>query len=205
MYKQIIADLRRSYDRRVEERDRKEITPWKDRERKHFLSLVLDEGYSRLVEIGAGTGLHGKFFQDQGMQVVCVDLSLGMVKRCAEKGLETYLMDFLHLAFPQGSFDTVFAMNCLLHVPKDYLSEVLKEIHRILRRKGLFYWGQYGGADKDGIYEGDHYEPKRYFSFLADELLIIMAQELFEVVSFETIELEEEEDFHFQSLVLRKD
>jgi SAM-dependent methyltransferase len=205
MYEKIISDLRQSYDRMVEERERKDVTPWKDRERNHFLSLVLDEGTSRLLEIGAGTGLHGKFFQDHGMQVVCMDLSLGMVKRCAEKGLETYLMDFLHLAFPQESFEAVFSMNCLLHVPKDYLPQALKEIHRVLRRKGLFYWGQYGGVDRDGVYEGDHYEPKRYFSFLTDELLMIMAQENFEVVVFKTIELEEEEDFHFQSLVLRKD
>jgi SAM-dependent methyltransferase len=205
MYEKIISDLRQSYDRKVEERDRKEIAPWKDRERKHFLSLVLDEGCSRLLEVGAGTGLHGKFFQDQGLQVVCVDLSPEMVKRCEEKGLEAYLMDFLHLDFPKSSFDAVFAMNCLLHVPKDNLPQVLEEIYRILRGKGLFYWGQYGGVDKDGVYEGDHYEPKRYFSFITDEWLMILAQELFDVVSFKTIELEEEEEFHFQSLVLRKD
>jgi SAM-dependent methyltransferase len=204
MYKKIIADLRQSYDHMAEERDSKELAPWKDRERKHFLSLVLDEGHSRLLEIGAGTGLHGKFFQGQGMQVVCTDLSPEMVKRCAEKGLEAYLMDFLHLDFPKNSFDAVFAMNCLLHVPKEYLPQALEEIHRILRREGLFYWGQYGGVHKDGVYEGDHYKPKRYFSFLTDELLMILTQELFDVVSFKTIELEEEEDFHFQSLVLRK-
>jgi SAM-dependent methyltransferase len=205
MYEKIIADLRQSYDRKVEERDRKKMAPWKDRERKHFLSLVLDDGYSRLLEIGAGTGLHGKFFQEQGLQVVCMDLSPEMVKRCLEKGLEAYLMDFTHLDFPRSSFDAVFAMNCLLHVPKENLPQVLEEIHRILCKKGLFYWGQYGGVDQEGVYEGDHYEPKRYFSFLEDELLLTLAQKFFNVVSFQAIELEEEETFHFQSLVMRKD
>jgi SAM-dependent methyltransferase len=205
MYEKIIADLRQSYDRMVEERDRKELTLWKEREREGFLSLLLKMEYTKLLEIGSGTGLHGKFFHDQGMQVVCVDLSPEMVKRCSEKGLEAYVMDFLHLDFPPSSFDAVFAMNCLLHVPKEDLPQALHQIHHLLRKNGIFYWGQYGGIEQDGIYEGDHYEPKRYFSFLTDELIMKLAQELFEVVSFKAIELEEEEDFHFQSLVLRKD
>jgi SAM-dependent methyltransferase len=205
MYKKIIIDLRRSYDRMVEERDSKELAPWKEQERNEFLSLLLEEQCGKLLEIGAGTGLHGSFFQDQGMQVVCTDLSPEMVKRCSEKGLEAYVMDFLHLDFPQSSFDVVFAMNCLLHVPKENLPQVLEKIHGLLRRNGLFYWGQYGGVERDGIYDGDHYEPKRYFSFITDEFLMMQAQELFEVVFFKRIELEREEDFHFQSLVLRKD
>jgi SAM-dependent methyltransferase len=205
MYEKIISDLRQSYDRNVEEREKKELAPWKEQERKSFLSLVLDKNYSKLLDIGAGTGLHGKFFQDHGLQVVCVDLSPEMVKRCLEKGLEAYTMDFLHLDFPPNNFDAVFAMNCLLHLPKEKLLQALKEIHRVMRKNGLFYWGQYGGVERDGIYEGDHYEPKRYFSFLTDELLIKLAQELFKVASFKAIELEEEEDFHFQSFVLRKD
>ncbi|OGO20999.1 MAG: hypothetical protein A2Z14_12585 [Chloroflexi bacterium RBG_16_48_8] len=205
VYEQIISELRQSYDRMVDERESKELAPWKDQERKDFLSLLQDEGSSRLLEIGAGTGVHGKFFHDHGMQVVCTDLSPEMVKRCSEKGLESYVMDFLHLTFPKNSFDAVFAMNCLLHVPKEDLPQVLEGIYELLRKKGLFYLGQYGGVGLDGKYEGDHYRPKRYFSFITDELLMALAQDMFQVVSFKTIELEEEVKFHFQSLVLRKD
>ena len=204
MDEKIISDLRQSYDRMVDEREKKEIAPWKEQERKGFLSFMQSEGSKKLLEIGAGTGLHGKFFQDQGLQVVCTDLSSEMVKRCFERGLEAYVMDFFHLDFPRESFDAVFAMNCLLHVPPRYLRQVLKGIHSLLRQKGLFYWGQYGGVEQDGIYEGDHYDPKRYFSFISDEGLIESVKEFFEILSFKVIELNEEEHFHFQSLNLRK-
>jgi len=204
MYEKIISDLRRSYDHKAEERDNKEITPWKDQVRMEFLSLLRQESCKKLLDIGAGTGLHGKFFHDYGIQVVCTDLSPEMVKRCSEKGLDAYIMEFTHLSFPANSFDAVFAMNCLLHVPKEDLPRALEEVHRLLRRNGYFYWGQYGGQDQSGVYEGDHYEPKRYFSFLTDSQLMEVAQKTFQVMSFKTIELEEEEDLHYQSLVLRR-
>jgi len=205
MYEDIILNLRKAYDRMVDERDGKRVIDWKKVERQTFLSLLQKENKTRLLEIGAGTGVHGKFFQDEDMSVVCTDLSPEMVQRCSENGLEAYEMDFLHLDLPANSFEAVFAMNCLLHVPKQDLPQAIEGIYRLLRSSGLFYWGQYGGVELDGEYEGDHYEPKRYFSFITDELLMTLAQEYFEVVSFKVVELEEEVDFHFQALVLRKE
>jgi hypothetical protein len=95
-------------------------------------------------------------------------------------------------------------MNCLLHTPREDLPEILKDLQRILRDDGLFYWGQYGGVEQAGVYEDDHYRPKRFYSFLTDNQLKVVAKECFAIHAFKTIELEEEEDFHFQSLILRK-
>ena len=156
-----------------------------------------------MLEIGAGTGVHGKFFQDNGMQVVCTDLSPEMVKRCREKGLEAHEMDFLSLDFPPGSFEAVFAMNCLLHVPRSDLPAVLAIIQKLLGDNGLFYWGQYGGPEQAGVSEEDHYEPKRYYSLLTDDQLKSISEQYFEMVSFKAIDIEDGE-MHFQALVLRK-
>ena len=67
-----------------------------------------------------------------------------MVERCRAKGIEAHVMDFLHLDFPAGSFDAVFAMNCLLHVPNQDLPAVLAAV-RSIRPGGLFFVGVYGG------------------------------------------------------------
>ena len=203
MYNQIIKDLKTAYNQKVAERTARELVAWKASEREDFLTLLKDEAKDQLLEVGAGTGIHGKFFQDNGVQVICTDLSPNMVDCCHQQGLQAYVMDFLNLDFPADSFNAVFAMNCLLHVPRNKLARVLVIIRDLLRPDGLFYWGQYGGFEQEGIYEDDHYTPKRFFSFLTDEQVQTFATRFFEVLKFKQIPLENDE-MHFQGLVLRK-
>jgi SAM-dependent methyltransferase len=204
MYDQVIADLRQAYDLKVDERDQKEVTPWQREQRDRFLSLLQVENKRKLLEIGAGTGVHGKFFQDSGLAVICTDLSSEMVKRCQQKGLTAYGMDFLHLDFPAKSFDAVYAMKCLLHVPRSDLPRVLGLIQNVLKLDGLFYLGQYGGVEREGVWSEDHYEPKRFFSFLPDAEMERVVGEFFEVVEWKQIPLAEDTGMHFQSMILRK-
>jgi SAM-dependent methyltransferase len=204
MDEQLLQDLRRAYDGMAPERDQLEVAPWKREERERFLALLEREGSRTLLEIGAGTGAHALFFQEQGLQVVCVDLSPQNVALCRAKGLVARTMDFLGLDFPAGSFDAVYAMNCLIHVPREDLPAVLRTVRDVLKPGGLFYLGQYGGIEQAGVWEGDHYEPKRFFSFLTDEQLQALSAACFEMVSFRRVRLEDEAGFHFQSLILRR-
>jgi SAM-dependent methyltransferase len=202
MYDQVIKNLKTAYDCKVAEREGRELATWKAAERGEFLALLQNEAKHKLLELGAGTGLHGKFFQDNGLDVICTDLSPNMVACCREKGLQAYTMDFLNLDFPLGSFEAVFAMNCLLHVPRSDLPQVLAAVSDLLQPNGLFYWGQYGGIDGEGVYDEDHYTPKRFFSFLTDEQVKGYASQYFELLSFNSIDLEDDE-MHYQGMVLR--
>ena len=202
-YSQVMTSLREAYDRKAEERDNKETSPWKLEERHRFLSMLQEEDKHSLLEIGAGTGQCTKFFQDSGLEVVATDLSPENVKRCREKGLTAYEMDFFHLDFPPGSFDAVHALNCLLHVPKKDLPAVLQGIRTVLKPGGLFYLGVYGGKERAGVWPEDDYEPKRFFSFLSDEQMEEMSTRFFDLVDFRRIP-QEESEFHFQALILRR-
>ena len=202
MYNQILADLSLSYDRMVAERGKKKVSPWKRQERDRFLSLLHAEGKHKLLEVGAGTGVHGQFFHDRGLDVVCTDLSPAMVERCRQRGLAAHAMDFLHLDFP-AAFDAVFAMNCLLHVPRSNLPEALRAIRKVLKPGGLFYLGQYAGADEQGVWPEDHYEPKRFFSRLKDDTLKPLLADSFELEQFSRVLLEDGGDYHFHSAILR--
>ena len=203
MYSKIITDLRESYNRNAAEREQYGMESWKVEERQHFINLLQAEGKESLLEIGAGPGRDSKFIQDNGFNVTCTDLSPAMVELCRAKGLTAHVMDFLSLGFPESSFDAIYALNCLLHVPKKDLGGVLETIQKLLKPSGLFYMGVYGKDDFEGVWPLDEYAPKRFFSFHTDEGIQKAVSQYFEIVYFKAVPLEDNER-HFQSMILRR-
>ena len=205
MYDEVINSLRQAYDRSAEEREAGGLTDWKIAERAAFLALLKAEGKRTLLEIGGGPGHFAAFFRDAGLDVVMTDLSPAMVRLARAKGVDARVMDFLSLDFPPASFDAVFALNCLLHVPSADLPRVLAAIHRLLRPGGLFFYGVYGGHSFEGVWPEDHHDPKRYFVFYPDDDLRRRVTGLFDELSFRVIQIEGERgNSHFQELILRQ-
>ncbi len=198
------ASLRETYDRVSREREAGETQGWKVLERANFLALLRSEHRHALLELGAGVGRDGKFFQDQGLEVTCTDLSPEMVALCRQKGLDAQVMDMGDLRFPDASFDAVYAMNSLLHLPKAEFPLVLRHVERLLKPGGLFFLGVYGGYDHEGIFENDFYTPRRFFSFFTDERIREEAAKVFDVLSFHIVDHSPGSSLHFQALVLRK-
>ncbi len=205
MYRRVTADLRTAYDRAADERDRKQDAPWKLTERRAFLHLLQQEGKQRLLEIGAGTGWDSLYFQENGLDVVSTDLSPEMVRLCREKSLNACEMDFLNLGFADASFDAVYGRNCLLHVPKAALGDVLQEIRRVMTPGGLFFLGVYGGIEQDGPWQDDSHNPKRHFAMYTDEAIVAITAGCFILRDFITIDSESKRSgVHFQRLILQK-
>ncbi|MET9241383.1 class I SAM-dependent methyltransferase [Nonomuraea sp. NPDC003709] len=202
-YDDVIGPLRTAYDDGAERREVSGKAPWKLAEREAFLSRLQGDRRGRLLEVGAGTGQDSAYFQENGLEVVAVDLSPAMVALCREKGIEAHVMDFLSLDFAPCSFDAVYALNCLLHVPNSDLPAVLDTIHTLMRPGGLFFLGVYGGGSVtgEGPFEGDDHHPPRFFSFRSDEQLQEYARKTFEVVDFHIVGSDK---LRFQSLTLRR-
>jgi SAM-dependent methyltransferase len=192
-----------SYNRQAEQRDQSEIEDWKVIERAAFLALLQSERKQFLLEIGAGHGRDSKFFQENGFQITCIDLSPEMVKLCQQKGLNARVMDMVNLDLPDNTFDAVYSLNSMLHLLKKELPTVLQNIRRVLKANGLFFLGVYGDYDFEGVWEKDTYNPKRFFSLHSDETLKQAVTENFELLSFKQVNFGEEK-IHFQSLTLRK-
>jgi SAM-dependent methyltransferase len=205
MYDQVLDDLRQAYDASAGQRDAGGLADWKIAARAGFLARLRAEGKRALLEIGGGPGHHAAWFAAQGLDVVMTDLSPAMVALARAKGVDARVMDFLSLDFPPASFDAVFALNCLLHVPSADLPRVLAALHRLLRPGGLLFYGVYGGEAFEGVWPEDWHEPKRYFVFYPDDELRRRVAGLFDELSFRTIEVEGERgNSHFQELTLKK-
>jgi SAM-dependent methyltransferase len=197
-------NLIESYNKYAQERDTYKIDAWKVEERANFLTLLQSKNKKSLLEIGAGTGKDSKFFQDVGLNATCIDLSPEMIKLCQQKGLSAQVMDMTELDFPPDSFDAVYALNSLLHIPKAEFRIVLGNIKRILKPSGLFYLGVYGSDEEfEGVWEQDAYHPKRFFSFHTDENIQKTTSEIFALRYFKRIPTSGNQ-LHFQSLILEK-
>ncbi|MCM3733306.1 class I SAM-dependent methyltransferase [Fictibacillus nanhaiensis] len=195
--------LKASYNEKADLRDKSDIEEWKIVELSSFINALNNDGLRSVLDIGAGSGQQAKYLLDRGVDVTCIDLSLNMVETCRMKGLKAEVMDYYTLDFDAESFDAVWAMNTLLHVPKVSLPAVLKNIHTVLKEDGLFFMGVYGGKDSEGVWEDDSYIPKRFFSFYTNEDLLEVVSPLFEVMNFHVVP-EAGGSMDFQSLLLRK-
>ncbi len=205
LYSEIKKNLATAYDQQSYARDESPVQDWKVAEREVFLAHLQNEEKQTLLEVGAGPGKDGLFFQQQGLKTLSTDLSPESVRICRLKGLNAEVMSFDNLEIPDEEFDAVWALNCLLHIPKSELLSVLKEIKRVMKPGGLFYMGVYGGQDSEGVWEGDFHEPKRFFSFFRDNDLKEALSDIFKIEYFNVVPKEiVGGPFHFQSVILRK-
>lgn len=184
----IKTSIQTSYNNAKDYRSDMHVTQWKRNEVEKVLEKLDNNAY--MLDLGAGSGVMAKYFVDDGMNIMCVDLSKSMVELCIEQGLKAQVMDFYDLTFDDNSFDCVWSMNTLLHVPKSDIRVVLKEVKRVLKDDGIFYLGLYGGKSSEGIYEEDFYEPKRFFACYTMDELIEILKAYFEVVICEEVVLE---------------
>lgn len=95
---------------------------------------------SRVLELGAGTGLHTLSLLDTGAQVVASDISphaLALLRRRFEPygaQLQTCVADMEQIPFGDASFDAVVSAGSLSYGEPD---KVDKEIGRVLRPGGV--------------------------------------------------------------------
>lgn len=196
--------LREAYNHHAQERETANLQDWKLPERENFLDLLRKEHKKTLLEIGAGTGRDSLYFQDHGLEPTCIDLSPVMVDLCRQKGLHALVMDSTNLQFDDQSFDAVYTMNSLLHLPKVEFPGALRGIQRVLKPGGVVFLGVYGGYDYEGVWEKDTYRPQRFFSFFTDEDLLSEVRQVFDVLDFHCVPQEPDDPMHFQSLTLMR-
>ena len=199
---QFTDTLVKVYEKYAYERASHAPAEFKVQERSEFLKFLKAEGRETLLEIGCGSGQDAQFFQARGFRVFAVDNTPSMVRLTAEKGITAQVLDCYDLDQINKHFDAVYTMNCLLHIPKQDINQILRLISRRLNDSGLMYLGIWGDEDFEGIWEHDRYEPKRFFSFWKVEALLEVLQRFFRLEYYRR--LEPREGRIFNSLIVRK-
>jgi ubiquinone/menaquinone biosynthesis C-methylase UbiE len=95
---------------------------------------------ARVLDVGCGTGRDLAWLEAQGAQGTGVDLSNGMLAQACQCVHGPLLQaDMRSLPFPAGTFDGVWCMAALLHVPKADAPGALAEMRRVLRSDGALH------------------------------------------------------------------
>jgi ubiquinone/menaquinone biosynthesis C-methylase UbiE len=96
-------------------------------------ALVKEIGKDEAVlDIGVGTGRFAKPLQENGIEVVGIDISREMMQKAKEKGVENLLRsDVCFLPFRDSCFDATLSVH-LLHLISDWQT-ALREICRVTK------------------------------------------------------------------------
>jgi SAM-dependent methyltransferase len=197
----VTDQLSKSYNQNVKEREHNIIEEWKVAELEKFIRFSKVGG--RTLDLGSSNGLYGSYLQDRGYKLKCIDISEEMILLSRSKNLDTEYMEINNLKFEPESFDNIWSLNTILHIPSSEINKTLESISNILSKDGIFYLGSYGGKRFEGIYENDRYTPKRFFSFYTDQQLISIVEKYFKIINFESREVPKR-IMKFQSMILRR-
>lgn len=198
----LTSRLIEAYERHAHERNNLKIHPFKETEKNKFLRYLQQEDKKTLLEIGCGPGHDAEFFQTNGFKVSAIDFAPTMVKLCQQRGISAMILNCYNLDQIQDTFDAVYSMNCLVHIPKCDFDHILTLIYNRMNHNGLLYLGLWGGDDFEGIWDGDSYEPKRFFAFYKTTTLLELLLRLFILEYYHRVV--PWDDAIFNSIILRR-
>ncbi len=97
---------------------------------------VVETSPKRALEIGCATGKFLIRLRNEGWEAMGVELIEEPAREAARQGFDVHVGTLESAAFPEVSFDAVFAWHVVehLHEPK----QTLQEIHRVLKPRGWF-------------------------------------------------------------------
>lgn len=198
-----LTDLAAYYDQEAAIRVDRPVGVDRLRWREAFITSLLAEQGSDVIEIGCGPGRDAPAFHDSGLKVTGLDLSIEQLVLAADRKLAPVRASVFDLPFRANHFDGAWSMSVLVHVPDARFDEAMAEICSVVVPGGLLGLGFWGGADREGTLPSDTIKPARFFSWRSDQRLRTKLGSFGELLSFETVTYEHLADEHYQFAVLK--
>lgn len=120
-----------------------------------YRQQVLSEVFGEVLEIGFGTGLNLPHYPEAIQKLTVIDANPGM-NALAQKRIQTSpisiehrVLNSEHLPMPDNSFDSVVSTWTLCSIAN--VDQALKEIHRVLKPGGKFFFLEHGLSDEPKV------------------------------------------------------
>jgi len=98
-----------------------------------------------VLDLGCGTGRHCIYLAKKGFDVIGVDVSKSALKMAKEWALKEKLKNvsfvsgtMTNIPFSKGHFDAAISVSVIHHAVKKDITQTLAEVHRVLKKNGLF-------------------------------------------------------------------
>jgi len=146
-----------------------------------FISLLNGK---RILDTGCGMGRDVEYFLDEGYDARGIDLSEGMLEEAQQRVPQGSFekMDMRETSFATESFHGIWCMASLADIPREEAPLVLKEFHRILRKKGILYLAVKHGEGQE-IKKKEKYNglPRIYVYYQKAELEKLLKEQGFTI------------------------
>jgi len=153
--------------------------------RRIFKNLLPKNEPIHLLDAGCANGRDVGYFLKQGYEVTGIDLCEPFLKlaKLEYPQVKFLKMDLRNLTFKDSSFNAIWAMASLLHIPKQELPSTLQGFYRVLKPNGIFLVSVMEGSF-DSLRENAKLNwPARHFSdYQRDELRTLLEQAGFKVL-----------------------
>jgi SAM-dependent methyltransferase len=125
----------------------------------------------KMLDIGIGLGRTTFYFSDLVGEYAGIDYSKTMVDECKTTypGLNLRVCDVRDMSvFPEGYFDfAMFSYNGLDYIPHEDRINALKEINRVLKKGGVFFFSSHNTEYIETLYSLKYSADPRTMAFYA--------------------------------------
>jgi len=141
----------------------------------------------KILDIGCGSGRDAEYFANKGLDVIGIDLSNRFIEISQAKVPKAKFikMDMRNINFPVNSFDGIWSMASILHIPKLEVKDTIIKFREVLKTNGIIYISVKLGEGEKFVKRDRYKGLEKFFAFYTESEM----SDLLENCGFEIIKL----------------
>lgn len=139
----------------------------------------------KILDIGCGSGRDAEYFVNKGLDVIGIDLSNRFIEISKAKvpNAQFIKMDMRNINFPVNSFDGIWSIASLLHIPKLEIKDTIIKFREVLKTNGIVYISVKLGEGERFVKKDRYKGLEKFFAFYTEsEISDLLKDYGFEII-----------------------